>query len=674
VGAVFLFVALYFGRFLELVPVDTDTIIETLSDAVVVVNDDDQIINANPRAAAVFADGTVDSIIGEELGSVEPTLAVRDRGGTAVDVGSVEDGFEVSRVSGGELQWFWVRTEGLGGTTGRSGSVFTVTEVSRKKRFERRLRQLLRTNQQLVTADTPEQVVSVGVDAARGVLDHPVTGIWRYDEDANRLDPVCVTEEGAELVGEQPSFEPGGSLAWEAFEAGELRSYEDLSEQPGRYNEQTPIRSEIHVPIGEWGLLTTGSTEPGDYLDVDPYLLQLLGEGIQSALRKTRREQRIRKLQERTSSLIDTSSETAIAEEAVETAEEVLGLPMTGLYLLEEDEDVLVPVAVTEAVDDQFGSSPAYPRDNDDGAAAVVWEVFDRGVPLVTGDASVVDGRLADRPVETAIVYPLADHGVLVSSSPDPDAFEPIDRALAELLATAVTAALERSEREEQLRERERELSRQNERLEQFTSAVSHDLRSPLNRADLYLDLLAERYDDSELEAVVEANERAQGMVENLLRLARQGKTVETREPRLVSETASMAWESVRTGSTSLSITDGVGTVEADHARLREVFENLFRNAVEHGGESVRVGRLDERSGLFVADDGAGIPPDERDEVFEHGYSTAEDGTGFGLAIVERIVEAHGWRIAVTESRDGGARFEIEDVSSLSTPKRPADD
>ena len=98
----------------------------------------------------------------------------------------------------------------------------------------------------------------------------------------------------------------------------------------------------------------------------------------------------------------------------------------------------------------------------------------------------------------------------------------------------------------------------------------------------------------------------------------------------------------------------------ADERRLQRLFENLYRNAVEHGGEdvTVTVGDID-GEGFFVADDGPGIPPDERDRVFQSGYSGDEDGTGFGLAIVERIVEAHGWAIHVTESDTGGARFEI---------------
>jgi signal transduction histidine kinase len=92
--------------------------------------------------------------------------------------------------------------------------------------------------------------------------------------------------------------------------------------------------------------------------------------------------------------------------------------------------------------------------------------------------------------------------------------------------------------------------------------------------------------------------------------------------------------------------------------------ENLFRNAIEHGGEDVtiRVGGLSD--GFYVEDDGPGIPEDARDEVFEVGYSTSPNGTGFGLNIVKEIVEAHGWEIGVTAGMDGGARFEITGVES----------
>ena len=83
---------------------------------------------------------------------------------------------------------------------------------------------------------------------------------------------------------------------------------------------------------------------------------------------------------------------------------------------------------------------------------------------------------------------------------------------------------------------------------------------------------------------------------------------------------------------------------------------------MEHGDETVTitVERLDD--GFAVEDDGPGIPPEERERVFEQQYTTAETGTGFGLAIVEQVIDAHGWEIDLSASSSGGARFEITGV------------
>ena len=91
--------------------------------------------------------------------------------------------------------------------------------------------------------------------------------------------------------------------------------------------------------------------------------------------------------------------------------------------------------------------------------------------------------------------------------------------------------------------------------------------------------------------------------------------------------------------------------------------ENLVRNAVEHGGDTVTVTVGDLPGGFYVEDDGPGIPEDERRDVFESGYTTSSGGTGFGLAIVSEIADAHGWSVRVTEGSEGGARVEFTGVS-----------
>lgn len=207
-------------------------------------------------------------------------------------------------------------------------------------------------------------------------------------------------------------------------------------------------------------------------------------------------------------------------------------------------------------------------------------------------------------------------------------------------------------------REYERQLEQRNERLEEFTGIVSHDLQSPLNVADGRLELAREECESQHLDEVDRALDRMDALIEDLLNLAREGEPVTDLEPIDLTAIVEGCWTNVDTKDATL-VTDIDQTIHADESRLKQVFENLVRNAVEHGGGevTVTVGELDD--GFYVEDDGPGIPEDERDNVFDAGYTTTDGGTGFGLSIVKQVVDAHDWEIQVTEGTDGGARFEI---------------
>jgi|AntRauTorcE11898_2_1112593.scaffolds.fasta_scaffold01127_3 PAS domain S-box-containing protein len=209
----------------------------------------------------------------------------------------------------------------------------------------------------------------------------------------------------------------------------------------------------------------------------------------------------------------------------------------------------------------------------------------------------------------------------------------------------------------------EQELKRRNERLEQFSSIVSHDLRNPLNVASGRMELLEQEVDSEHFDPIRRAHTRMESLIEDLLELARQGEVVDDPEPVDLATLAEACWDTVDTVDAILR-TDIDRTVRADQTRLKQVFENLFRNSVEHVGTDVTitVGELDD--GFYIEDDGSGIPADARETVFESGYSTTDGGTGFGLSIVEQTVTAHGWELQITESVDGGARFEITGVET----------
>jgi PAS domain S-box-containing protein len=240
---------------------------------------------------------------------------------------------------------------------------------------------------------------------------------------------------------------------------------------------------------------------------------------------------------------------------------------------------------------------------------------------------------------------------------------------------------------------RRRELERQNDRLERFASVVSHDLRNPLNIAKAQAEMIRSEDGIDRVDDLLETLERMADLIDDVLALARQGRVVDDPDPVELGDVVENAADQVGFDrrEASLSVVDDLPMVMGDRQRLRALFENLFVNAVEHGsrdetgpsdgtGDSVevRVGTIDDRDvessvrgGFFVADDGPGIPPEERDRVFEVGYTNAEDGTGFGLNIVREIVEAHDWSIRVTEGDGGGARFEVTNVQLLDRTDPP---
>jgi len=219
-------------------------------------------------------------------------------------------------------------------------------------------------------------------------------------------------------------------------------------------------------------------------------------------------------------------------------------------------------------------------------------------------------------------------------------------------------------------REATRQAQRERERLEEFASVVSHDLRNPLTISMGYVDLLRERHDDPELEEIADANDRMQEIVDDTLRLARFDTESLDEERVSLEAAATEAWSVVDTGDASLTV-DADGSVYADPSRLRTLFENCFRNSVEHGATgdgtdlTVTVERLDD--GFAVADDGVGIPDDVRDDLFETGVTSTEDGTGFGLTIVDRVADDHGWTVSVADDVDG-ARFEVRGVDVRDDP------
>jgi two-component system OmpR family sensor kinase len=220
------------------------------------------------------------------------------------------------------------------------------------------------------------------------------------------------------------------------------------------------------------------------------------------------------------------------------------------------------------------------------------------------------------------------------------------------------------------------ELERQNERLDEFASTLSHDLRNPLTVARGHVELLATRLSDPEtdsddlqthIEKLEDAHDRIESIIDDVLTLTRKGASVEETAPVPLEAVVTDAWDNIDNKNASIEVA-GSRTIDADRTRLLRALENLFRNAIDHVGPevTVTVGLTDR--GFYVADDGPGIPTEEVDDIFEYGHTTSEDGTGLGLSIVKTIAEAHGWRLYIDTTYPDGAMFVFADVFSEDEP------
>jgi len=533
-----------------------------------------------------------------------------------------------------EMEWFETQIEP---GTDADGSVSRLTgltqEITERKEYEETITALQNAAQNIFHAETTEEVAEMVVEAARDILGMSINGVAVYDESEDILRMIALTDQAKAVVGEEPIFRPGESLAWDVFESGELEHYDDVSTEPGRSNPDTQIRSEIIVPLGEHGVALIGSTEASVFQDVDCSLVETLVKQAETALDRIAKERALERSEARYRSL---------TEDTLDTSD-------VGTFILDADFEV---VWVNKAAEEYFGID----RETVTGANKRQL-IHDHIKHTVEESEAFTDTVLATYD-DNRYVEEFECHVLPVDER---------DERWLKHWSQPITSGLYEGGRIEHYtditdrKRNEKQLRRQNKRLEEFASVVSHDLRNPLTVAAGRVELIQEDCDNEHLETITRAHERMEALIDDLLTLSRQGEKISDIESVNLEVLTERCWQNVVTAEATLS-TDIDQWIRADRSRLQQLLENLMRNAVEHGDKSVTitVGELD--NGFYIEDNGPGIPEDRRDEVFQMSYSTTDDGTGFGLAIVKQVADAHGWDICLTDGSNGGARFEITGV------------
>ena len=472
---------------------------------------------------------------------------------------------------------------------------------------------------------TKEEVYQLGVDAAEGVLEFDICGI--DIEENGYLVPKATSSEMPNDG--YDALEADEGLAGRTFQHGDSFLIPDVRTMNEAEPVQEQYRSILSVPISDYGVFQAGSREAEVFDEDDLELAELLMSHVTEVISRIDSQSALRESEEKYRTLVEGSHDA--------------------IFIHSDEEFQFVNGRVAELT--------GYSRDELVGMP--VWNVVHED------DRKEVKELIEDRDSDDTTHYQLRIRG------------KGGNVRYVELSVQAITyngeqAHLGSARDVTERRQRKRKVERQNERLKEFASVVSHDLRNPLNVAQGHLELAHETGEDRHFEKTSSALGRMESLIEDLLKLARQGQDVSETEQVDLETVVRCAWSTVSTGEATLDLTVDLGDVDADDGRLQELFENLFRNAVEHAGDSVtvRVGVLGDpdrdstpshggRDGFYVEDDGPGIPEDERDKVFKHGHTTAENGSGLGLSIISSIVDAHDWDVTATESDAGGARFEI---------------
>jgi signal transduction histidine kinase len=287
---------------------------------------------------------------------------------------------------------------------------------------------------------------------------------------------------------------------------------------------------------------------------------------------------------------------------------------------------------------------------------------------------------------DDTLVVPVNESWLLIQSNPYTPVFGQDEQELVEAFSLQVRLALERSELFEAHLAARTEAERSSQELEAMLLGLSHDLRSPAIAISGFASLLGQTDDP---DARAEMIERIQSstaylndLVDALLELSRIGRAQADVEPVDLTAVAELVGQRVGANHPQVTVwVEGpLPVVLINPARAEQLLDNLVGNAVKHGGREDLTVTISSRPvpggiELTVADDGRGIPPEDRDLVFalfQRGTSAGGRGSGLGLGMVRRIAEASGGSVRLADS-DLGAAFVVELPTEVVVDPRAAE-
>ncbi|WP_340098317.1 ATP-binding protein [Salinibaculum salinum] len=600
-------------------------VLDRVSEGVLALNDDLVYTYANERAQSLLEIDCAD-IVGAYIWDLFPEAAdsvVADRIETARETGQK---VTYERYNEEHSQWFEAHIY-----PDENGLTVMFRDITGRKEREEQLRRLHDATRELVTAESTTAVAEQTSAAATEILDLEANGVHLYDKSAEALAPTAVSSKTQEMLGDPPWLDEG--IAWEVYQSGEPRHYDDVREAEAVYNEDTELRSELFLPLGDHGVFILSSTTVDAFDEEDVRVAKLLANSATTVLSERAKEQQLRE-----------------RDREVEQAE----------TLFENAQDAFFVVDVDREHDEYRYErvNPAYKSltglSDDVIRGRTPCEVFgDDGDKIKSRYADCIEQRRPISYVEQLDV-------------PEPDSYW--DSRIAPVIVDDEVVQIVGATRNvTEQKAYESQLEQQRDGLELLNEIVRHDIRNDLQVVASYAELLATRVDEDDREYVERILNNAETAVE-LTRSARDLsgtmlQTDQSTEPTPLKQTLLTQIDDIRTSYADAVVRiDGEipsVAVDADEM-LSSMFRNVIKNAIQHNDKAVpevtvAVDTSDEAVRVTVTDNGPGIPDAQKEVVFGKGEKGLKsEGTGIGLYLVNTLIEKYDGTIRVDDNEPEG--------------------
>jgi len=564
-------------------------------------------------------------------------------------------------------------------------------------------------DQAILAADSPEEIATEALRRAEHILSCTRASVSVINWDRETAQVLAVRQA-------KQMLEPGTEIPLDDFyltetlRTGDAEIIPDLDEvsvPAAQKIREQGIRSVLCLPMMAEddivGTLKVGRPATDAFTDEDRYIGQELANHLAIALRQarlrgrvenrtaelertnerlSRQTQRLRTLRDIDQAILAAESPEEIAAEAIQRVRDILPYKSATVTVIDREADAAHMLAAQDNVLDAPTTLPLDEVYLSENLRAGETEVISDDAYEPVPEAKE---RMHEMGLRSILCVPMVVEdeviGVVHVGRTEPDAFTDEDWRVGRELADHMAIALRQSQLLEEVQaQRERLEERVQERtaeLESFTYSVSHDLRTPLRAIDGYTRILREEHADALddegkrlLDVVYESAQTMGTLIDDLLTLSRLGRREMNRVPIDMEALAREAYEELNrarpTDNVSFEV-EALPDAMGDRSMIRHVLTNLLSNALKftQNEASPRIEvRAETRDGVpayVVCDNGVGFPAEKAEElfgVFQRGHDEdAFEGTGVGLAIVERILRRHDGEVWADGAEDEGAAF-----------------